>query len=346
MADPPALFGIAGVGLLYLLALRLWRSVWWAGFAALLLALDGLHIVQSRVAMLDIFLTTFLIAGMLFLVLDRERMDRVAVPGRWLRLNTVFGSPFRFWAGVSFGAAVATKWSGAFGLIFAACLCSVWVFSGDRRRGRSGLATAGTLVASFVVVPLGVYLLSYGSFFYQHGFAVHDFITLQIRMLQYQRHHLRVQPENSEPWTWPLLLHPIQYFRVGTADTVETIVALGNPAIWWGFLILLPLGLFTVARRPTWQDALIFGGYLAMYLPWLLVPRSQFFFYMLPAVPFMCLGLAAIVRGLPRPVARAAGVMCAIIIVLVAVAYLPAWTGWSTSATWLGRLRLVSSWPL
>ena len=72
---PSAVFGIAGVALLYLLALRLWRSVWWAGLAALLLALDGLHIVQSRIAMLDIFLTTFITAAMLFLVLDRERMD-------------------------------------------------------------------------------------------------------------------------------------------------------------------------------------------------------------------------------------------------------------------------------
>jgi dolichyl-phosphate-mannose-protein mannosyltransferase len=46
---PSAVFGIVGVALLYLLALRLWRSVWWAGAAALLLALDGLHIVQSRI---------------------------------------------------------------------------------------------------------------------------------------------------------------------------------------------------------------------------------------------------------------------------------------------------------
>ena len=72
---PSAVFGIAGVGLLYLLALRLWRSVWWAGLAALLLALDGLHIVQSRMAMLDIFVTTFVTAAVLFLVLDRERME-------------------------------------------------------------------------------------------------------------------------------------------------------------------------------------------------------------------------------------------------------------------------------
>src|SRR5712691_8897364 len=72
---PSVVFGIAGVGLLYLLALRLWGSPWWAGLAALLLSLDGLHIVQSRIAMLDIFLTTFITAGMLLLAMDRKRVD-------------------------------------------------------------------------------------------------------------------------------------------------------------------------------------------------------------------------------------------------------------------------------
>jgi dolichyl-phosphate-mannose--protein O-mannosyl transferase len=343
---PSALFGIAGVALLYLLAFRLWRSVWWAGAAALLLALDGLHIVQSRIAMLDIFLTTFITAGMLFVVLDRERMGVVDKAGRWPRIDSMFGSPYRLWAGVAFGAAVATKWSGAFGLLFAAALCSVWAFTGDRRADRTVLRTAGNVVASFVVVPLGVYLLSYGSFFFQHGPAIHDFITLQVRMLRYQQYHVRFQPENSRPWTWPLLLDPIRYFRAGAANAVTTIVALGNPALWWGFLILLPVGLFTIARRPTWRDALIFGGYLAMYLPWLAVPRSQFLFYMLPAVPFMCLGVVAILRGIPRRAAARAAVAFISITTVTAVLYMPAWTGSSTSESWLSRLRIVPHWPL
>ncbi len=343
---PSAAFGIGGVALLYLLAFRLWRSEWWAGLASLLLALDGLHIVQSRIAMLDIFLTTFITAGLLFLVLDRERMDIDAAPGRWRRVERMFGSPYRVWSGVFLGAAVATKWSGVFALVFAAGLCSIWLFTGGRRASRSSLAAAGTLVASFAVIPLGVYLLSYVSFFYQHGPAIHDFLSLQLRMLEYQQRHLHIQPENSQPWTWPLLLHPIRYFRATTTGTVYAIVALGNPAIWWGFLALLPVGLFTVARRPTWRDALIFGGYVAMFLPWLVVPRSQFLFYMLPAVPFMCLGIAAILRGLPSPVARVAGITFASIVSLVAIAYLPAWTGWSTSASWLRTLRVLPGWPL
>ena len=124
--------------------------------------------------------------------------------------------------GSLFGAAVATKWSGAFGLIFGAALCARRGRSrGDRRAGRSRPAHRRRRWSlRSCVVPLGVYLLSYGSFFFQHGPAIHDFITLQLRMLRYQQHHLRFQPENSRPWTWPLLLHPIQYFRACAANAV------------------------------------------------------------------------------------------------------------------------------
>ena len=340
---PSALFGIVGVGLIYLLALHLWRSVWWAGLASLLMALDGLHIVQSRIAMLDIFLTTFVTAGLLFVVLDRERMDEEP-RRRWPRIERLFGSPYRLLAGVFLGAAVATKWSGAFGLALAAALCSIWAFHG--RRGASTARIAGTLVASFVVVPLLVYLVSYGAFFYQHGLAVQDFVTLQVRMLRYQQHHTQIQPENSLPWTWPLMLHPVQYFRETADGSVRTIVALGNPALWWGFLALLPVGAVSLWRRATWREALVFGGYLAMYLPWLAVPRSQFIFYMLPAVPFMCLGVTAIVRSLPDRWRRVTAAGFAVAAALCAVAFLPAWTGWSVPSWWLHDLAWLPQWPM
>jgi dolichyl-phosphate-mannose-protein mannosyltransferase len=343
---PSALFGIAGVALLYLLALRLWRSVWWAGFASLLLALDGLHIVQSRIAMLDIFLTTFITAGFLFLVLERERMDSPAAHDRWPRITRWFGSPYRLWAGFFLGAAVATKWSGAFALLFAAVACTIWSFTGGRSRDRSAAATVGTLIGSFIVAPLGVYLISYGSFFYQHGPAIHDFLTLQLRMLQYQQAHVRIQPENSQPWTWPLLLHPIQYYRTAKDGAVHAIVALGNPALWWGFVALLPVGIVTLVRRLTWREVLAVGGFLALFLPWLEVPRSQFLFYMLPAVPFMCLTVVAILRSIPRRWGRimAGGLLTAIL--MCAIAFAPVWIGWGVPHGWLDAIRWLPDWPL
>ncbi|HUL84444.1 MAG TPA: phospholipid carrier-dependent glycosyltransferase [Actinomycetota bacterium] len=342
---PSALFGIAGVALLYLLALRLWGSPGWAAFAAVLLAFDGLHIVQSRLAMLDIFLSTFIIAGFLFLVLDRQRLGRAAAT-RWPRTTRVFGSPWRLWAGVAFGAAVATKWSGFYALALAVLLCAVWSLRRDGPRDRSRAREAATIGLSLAVVPLLVYLLSYGAFFSQHGFAVHDFVTLQIRMLQYQEHHLKVQPENSRPWTWPLLLHPIQYFAETRGTSVSKIVALGNPVLWWGFLLSLPVAAFTALRRPRWQEAVAFGGYAAMFLPWLLVPRSQFIFYMLPAVPFMCLCLAATLRRLPGRWSRGVGMTFAAATIVVGLAYAPVWTGVWIPRTWADGLRLLPRWPL
>jgi dolichyl-phosphate-mannose-protein mannosyltransferase len=343
---PSAVFGLVGVALLYLLALHLWRSVWWAGFAALLLALDGLHIVQSRMAMLDIFLTTFVTAAVLFLVLDRERMEVVRSSGRWRRIDRLFGSPFRLLAGVFLGAAVATKWSGAFALPFAAGLCALWAFTGDRRGDRSAPATLSTLVASFVLVPLGVYLLSYGAFFYQHGFAVHDFLTLQLAMLRYQEAHLAIQPENSLPWTWPLLLHPVQYLDLTRDGASSVVVALGNPVLWWGFLLLLPSALVQVFRRPTWQDAVVFGGYAAMFLPWFAVGRTQFIWYMLPAVPFMCLCVAASIMRLPPPWASRVAIGSAATVALAAMMFAPAWTGWWVPRTWHQTLGWLPGWSL
>ena len=50
-----------------------------AGAAGLLMALDGMHLVMSRVALLDIFLTLFVVAAFGCLVLDREQRR-----ARWL----------------------------------------------------------------------------------------------------------------------------------------------------------------------------------------------------------------------------------------------------------------------
>jgi dolichyl-phosphate-mannose--protein O-mannosyl transferase len=344
---PAALFGITGVGLLYLLALELWGSVWWAGLASFLLALDGLHIVQSRLAMLDIFMTTFVTAGILVLVADRRRMGAAVPQGRARRLDhRLFGSPYRFWAGFMLGAAAASKWAGLFALALAALLSSTWVLMGAERSRRSRLSSIGTIVASFVAVPILVYLVSYGAFFYQHGLAIHDFLILQLRMLQYHQHHTQIQPQNSLPWTWPLLLHPIRYFGASAGASLQRIVAVGNPALWWGFLLLVPVAMVTTIRKPEWQDVVVFGGYVAMYVPWLYIGRSQFLFYMLPAVPFMCLGVVATLRKLPARLGRDLGIAFAALVAAAALAYIPIWIGAWVGRSWVSRLRLLPRWPV
>ena len=165
------------------------------------------------------------------------------------------------------------------------------------------------MVTSFAIVPVAIYVLSYGAFFYQHGFALHDFWSLQSAMLHYQEAHDAVQPENSQPWTWPLMLHPVRYFAIAHEGVSSVVIAVGNPVLWWGFLVLLPVSIVQIFRRPAWQDAVVFGGYAAMFLPWFVVGRTQFIWYMLPAVPFMCLAVSTTLRRMPAILGRDLGIL-------------------------------------
>jgi dolichyl-phosphate-mannose--protein O-mannosyl transferase len=68
--------GTLTVALTAILALLLTESVLWAGVSGLLLATESLSFVQSRMSMLDIFEALFVVAGFLFLVLDRRWIGR------------------------------------------------------------------------------------------------------------------------------------------------------------------------------------------------------------------------------------------------------------------------------
>ncbi len=82
-----------------------------ATVAAGLLAIDVLHLVQSRIAMLDVFLAMFVVAAFVAVILDLRSAPR---PGRGGIGQWLFGRPWRLAAGVLIGCAVAVKWSGVY----------------------------------------------------------------------------------------------------------------------------------------------------------------------------------------------------------------------------------------
>lgn len=92
-------FGSLAVPLMYLLALRLWPSRFFATAAALLVCFDGMFFVQSRIAMIDMVAEFFLLLTYwLFLVHREAKTDR----GWWWSLLLLGGSV---------GLAVSSKWT-------------------------------------------------------------------------------------------------------------------------------------------------------------------------------------------------------------------------------------------
>jgi dolichyl-phosphate-mannose--protein O-mannosyl transferase len=335
----PALTGTVGVLLLYFLALELWGSVLWAAFAAGALALDGLHIVLSRMTILDVFATTFVTGAFLFLVRDIRRATEPPGTTRWDRW---FGTRDRGLAGLFLGLAIASKWS-ALTLLPLMILC---VLAASRQRTSGSHAAVRSLVPALVALPVGVYLVSYLPFWIAHGPDLPGFARLQFEMLRY---HLEFSVQNrfsSPAITWPILQHPIVVFPPEGIITRTTprIVELGNPALWWGFLLVLPPLTWIVATKRRATDAFVLAGYLSAFVPWLIVSRTSYLYYMLPAVPFMCLGVVAVLRAMPERLGRWLAPAVGGAIVLAAVAFLPLWLGFDPGAAWLRAISWLPRW--
>ena len=139
-------FSSAVVGTLAILILartarRLTRSTMLGCVAGLLMALDGLEFVESRAALLDIFLMFWVLAAFACIVADRDVMRRRLA--RLVRDDAEIAWPgprlgARWWlyaAGVCIGCALAVKWSASWLLLGIAILPSVWERGARRLAG-------------------------------------------------------------------------------------------------------------------------------------------------------------------------------------------------------------------
>jgi dolichyl-phosphate-mannose--protein O-mannosyl transferase len=307
-----AVAGALTIALVYLLARKLLRSTLGAAIASGLLAIDLLHFVQSRIAMLDIFVSLFGVAAVLFAVYDR---DRIIDEANGVRHGTgLLDRPWRLAAGVAGGAATAAKWPGGFALLGVIILTIAWEVAARRARGaeKPWLATLreeGTSIALWLVIlPLVVYIATFfgrlsGDILaapWSEGSFWRDWWGRQTYMFEAHRTLGASHPYASPPWSWPLLKRPVSYeFKTAPNGDYMEIFATGSPLVWWASLIALAACAYSFARRRGLgrPEGVILAGFGFAYGPWLLVDAlsdrtSTFLFYMLPAVPFMCIALA------------------------------------------------------
>lgn len=362
-----ALFGVGLVWLVFVLAGRLFRDRWIAWVSGLLVATDFLLVVQSRMAMLDIFLAFFVTLGFLFVVMDREAV--LAVRHR-LEMPTAEPVPARglqprLLAGFAFGLALAVKWSAVYALVAAALFSVYWSFELERLQrlrpaGNMGRRTSirrdlGIAAVAFALVPLVVYVSSYVDYFreqarqdcayvvpassekrfFREGFdglkagecltgmrgVVLSFADLQERVARYHLTLTAKHPYQSRAWSWPLVLRPVAYYYNGQDGKSREIIAMGNVFTWWGALVAAGWLALRSARKFR-AERVVAAAWGLQYLPWLLVSRPLFFFYMTPVVPFMMIGLAAALGALRRRGSRSRRLVTIFLVLGVGVMFI------------------------
>jgi dolichyl-phosphate-mannose-protein mannosyltransferase len=370
-----AVAGTLTVMLFAILVYRLWWSTLWAFVGGLLLATENLNFVQSRISMLDIFIALFVVAGFLFLVLDRQWMERRMPAHEEVTLEEereahLFNLPpdrppspiFRPWrlaTGIAFGAATAVKWSGALGLIAAVVLTLAWERS---RRSKMGLPhpfwevvrDEGFGIFVFLaVVPVIVYLASYSRYWVDHGFELGAWWQVQHGMATFSLNLRANHPYASAPWSWILLTRPVAYYykcprMVGKSCVASAeILGMGHPLIFWGSILTTLYAVGAWIKKKDWRAGLVVVSVLVQYLPWFATRRTAFVFYLTPVTPFLVLSVVYALRdlyevriGVERtralaPIAAFAVIAC----VGMFVFFLPVLTGRTISQTaWQARI--------
>ena len=323
-----ALLGTGTVLVVYLLAKRLSGSTVFASVAGLLIAVDGLAIVLSRVALLDVFLTFFGTLAFLFAVIDRSRHpdrlagliaahgeDRIGGIG-----PVLWNRPWLIAAGAAAGAATAGKWSG----LYVLAAIGVYAVVSDalaRRRAGVALWTWGALgqgAASFVLlVPVAgvVYLASWTGWLtssggYDRQASSNPWESLWIYHQAIYAFHVGLTTPHSyasPAWQWPLLIRPTSMYwhqdKLGEAGCawasgcVQAISSIPNPLIWWAGIAAAVYLVVAYIRRRDWRHAVVLIALAGTYVPWLLFPeRTIFQFYTIAMVPFTVLALTFALR--------------------------------------------------
>lgn len=283
---PGAILGVISVFLVYMLGERLFsKSV--GLVAAFLFSFDGLNFVQSRTGMNDIYVVTFALASVLFL------------------LNKNF-----FISAIFLGLAFASKWSALYLFGLDSLLITYFLFT---KKIKFKEATRA-FVYLVLVVPL-IYSLTYLPFFFL-GHTIDQFLELQKQMWWYHSHLVATHDYSSPAWSWPLNLYPVWYFvEYHKNGLVSNIFASGNPVLFWmgiGAMIITiyDFVLSFIKSRPNIHQihasqndqAVVFSdrdrflivllGFFVFWLPWIFSPRIMFLYHYSPSVPFLCLSLA------------------------------------------------------
>lgn len=362
-----ALIGTATVLLLYFVAKELTRSVAAASIAGLLLAIDGLSIVMSRIGLLDGILTFFILLGFFFILLDRRRtiplVQRAASDGTEpLWGGIIWRRPLVVAAGIALGAATAVKWSGLYALAGFGIYLVVTDALARRRAGvqywpmdavaRQGVVSFLLLVPAALLTYLASWtgwLVTAGGYDRQSGggplsalWKYHEAIYA---------FHVGLSsghPYASPAWQWPFLIRPTAVWvgddqSCGTDHCMSVISTVPNPLIWYGGVAAAIYLLYRfvrglIQRQPMpWTYGLPLVGLAVTYVPWLLYPeRTIFQFYTVVMVPYLVLASVLVLRELsgrrdqPR-YRRQAGERTVTVFlvsaVLVSAFFYPVWTG-------------------
>lgn len=365
------LFGVLMLPVIYFMTKAILRRTAFAAGALLLLSVDFMHFTQTRIATIDVY-AVFFIMLMFFFMNQYARLNfyREKLSYTWIPLGL---------AGLSFGLGVASKWIVLYGGAGLAVMLIIvlWRRYLEYRSAKLLLLEGQELKSEYIAqlkditkkyVPYTVYTLAICILFYiaipgiiyalsyipvlnalPTGYTWKALVDYQVNMYNYHSHLVSSHPFSSTWWEWPFMKRPVWYYLDSGLEVGlrSTIVALGNPIIWWTGLFTMIATIFISIRKKEYMVMMLFIAYGSQYIPWMLVPRETFLYHYFAMVPFLIISLMYITKYIEEKDIwgrRTRNVFIAIAILLFILFY-PALSGMIVSEHYItDYLRWFPSW--
>ena len=280
-----AVFGTLLILLFARLIHVLFYSPLLTALGAALMALDGLLLVHSRTALLDLFLTFFTLLGVFL----------------WYRNRHI-------WAGIAFGLAIGCKWSAIYFVALIGLLAVYRILvAHDIRKSLKPIAAK---FAQYGLLPVFVYTLTWiGWFVSDRGWSrqwssnpLASWFHYHSEMLNFHTGLTEQHPYQANPWSWLIMGRPTSFFYASpqgceAKDCAQEVLALGTPILWWvgTIAIAVVIGYWIkslLLRRSDSALNIVVLGMAAGYLPWFAMQqRTAFSFYAIIFEPFMIVAI-------------------------------------------------------
>lgn len=316
-----ALAGVLMIPAIYVTIRQLTKKTKFAAIGAFLIAADCMHLTQTQIATIDSYPVLFIIISWFFML----RFIQTDI--RKTEIRKIL--PDLAMSGLFMGLGIASKWIGIYSgaglaiIYFWHGIRCIRCTAGEAEKkevfGKFVKLCLYCLIF-FILIPAIIYLLCYIPYF-AYDKSIRDLATFLKRVMDSQNGMFNYHSQPGlgmdhpfySPWyEWPISKRPMYYASgnyISAAEYDSSIFSFGNPAVWLAAIPCFLFGLMLLIRERCYRldengesgflhlesadhdPTMLFMtvGFLAQFLPWVLVPRGTYIYHYFASIPFLIL---------------------------------------------------------